>query len=120
MKRFNRKRRSAVVALLALVVAASAYAFTNSNTVDPSKAGIGSGTVSGYNVTNVHYALAANNTDIASVSFTLDDTATTVKASLNGGTNYASCTGGPTAWSCAMPAGVTVLGATALDVVAVQ
>jgi hypothetical protein len=48
-----------VAAVAALVVAAGAYAFTAANTVPATTAGAGSGTVSGYTVTNLHYNLNA-------------------------------------------------------------
>ena len=61
MKRFNRRRRVALAALVALIVAVSAYAFTDTNTVPPSSAGEGSGTISGFNVSAIHYTLDTAN-----------------------------------------------------------
>ena len=53
----TRKLRYILVALLAVIVAAGAYAFTASNTVPGTNAGSGSGTISGYSVSNVAYTL---------------------------------------------------------------
>jgi hypothetical protein len=55
----NRLVRFAVAFGAAAAVAGGAYAFTAANTVPTSNAGAGSGAVSGYTVTNVHYALDA-------------------------------------------------------------
>ncbi|MCL6564684.1 MAG: hypothetical protein K6U87_16945 [Firmicutes bacterium] len=65
-----------LIAPVALTVAlgGSAYAFMASNTVDESSAGVGSGTITGYTVSNVQYTLSgtANNpSQITNVSFTL-------------------------------------------------
>jgi len=73
-------------ALVAGVMAVGGYAFTASNTVPASKAGDGTGTITGYEATSVHYGL--NSTDpskIDSVTFTLDATpaaTSTIKAQL--------------------------------------
>jgi|APDOM4702015248_1054824.scaffolds.fasta_scaffold30107_2 hypothetical protein len=109
MKRITRRRRLALAALLAVVVATAGFAFADQNTVNASKVGDGEGTVSGY----VASAISWNLNDTApqyvdSVSFTLDSAATEVKARVqkrDGTTWYAwaSCTGaGP--YTCAFPA----------------
>ena len=51
------------------IVAAATLGFAASNTVDPSNAGDGSGAVSGYTVTNIHYTLGANPATTSQVSF---------------------------------------------------
>jgi hypothetical protein len=66
--------RIAAPVALALALGGSAYAFMASNTVSNSSAGVGSGTISGYQVSNISYQLSgANNTpsQITQVSFTL-------------------------------------------------
>jgi hypothetical protein len=60
----------------ALATAGGGFAFMASNTVDASNAGVGSGTISGYDVTNVSYALVTNplttgGTYIQQVNFSL-------------------------------------------------
>ena len=62
-----------LVALIGvLVIGGGAYAFTASNTVPGTTAGSGSGAVSGYTVTNVHYTLNATTPgNIDAVSFTI-------------------------------------------------
>jgi hypothetical protein len=122
MKRSNRRRRYALAALLALIVAASAYAYTAANNVPATKAGDGYGAISGYNITNVQYALAAYDpSKIASVSFTLDAVASTVKAKLvNSNPSYQDCTvSGGTSVTCTFTTQPTVLAADALRVIAV-
>jgi len=119
MKRFNRRRRLALAGLLALLVAVSAYAFTATNTVPASSAGEGSGTISGFTVSAIHYTLdAANPANVTGVSFTLAPapaSGATVRAALNSGA-YVSCTVTSGTWSC--PVTGSVLGATSLKVVA--
>ena len=62
-----------LVALIAvLIVGGGVYAFTASNTVPATTAGSGSGVVSGYTITNVHYTLNATTPgNIDAVSFTI-------------------------------------------------
>lgn len=115
-------RRLAVLAVFA-IVAMSAFGFAANNTfnggTDAGRAGDGTGTIAGYDVTNIHYVFDANNpAEIDEVHFTLDAAAATVRAAING-TNSSSCTNtGGNNWECTMPAGVTVSGATELRVVA--
>lgn len=119
MKRFNRRRRVALAALLALVVGVSAYAFTATNVVPGSSAGEGSGTISGFTVSAIHYSLdSANPANVNGVSFTLAPApaaGATVRAALNSGA-YVTCTEASGTWSCPVTGGV--LGATSLKVVA--
>lgn len=59
---------------LTLLLGGSAYAFMASNTVNGSSAGVGSGTITGYTVSNIQYTLSGQNGDpdnITSVSFSL-------------------------------------------------
>ena len=78
--RSRRRRRTAVIIAVAAALAFAAYAFTAANTVPSSKAGDGSGTISGYTVSNIAYTLDATNAaNIESVAFTLDAAATTVR-----------------------------------------
>jgi len=61
-----------VAIVAAMAVAGGAYAFTASNTVPSSTAGAGSGTVSGFTVTNLHYSLNATTPlNIDSLTFTV-------------------------------------------------
>ena len=57
----------------ALAIATTAIGFAASNTVPASKAGDGTGAVSGYTITNISYTLNATNSDnIDLVEFDLD------------------------------------------------
>ncbi|HEX4745893.1 MAG TPA: hypothetical protein VFU99_03325 [Gaiellaceae bacterium] len=121
----NRKRRPRSVAIIlaaAVAMAFAAYAFTASNTVPASSAGDGSGTISGYTITNVAYQLeAANPANIDSVTFTTSAAAGTVRAKVvSGSTTYTSCSGGPTNWTCDFSTNPTVVSADQLRVIAVQ
>jgi hypothetical protein len=51
--------RTLIGVVVAMAIAGGAYAFTAANTVPATTAGAGSGVVSGYTVTNIHYALDA-------------------------------------------------------------
>ena len=91
-----------VVALVAAAaIAGGAYAFTAANTVPNSNAGAGSGTVSGYTVTNLHYALDATTpANIDSLTFNVSPVIPNtgsgkviVQATLStGGPNNYTCT----------------------------
>ena len=91
-----------IVGLVAsAAVAGGAYAFTAANTVPTSNAGSGSGAVSGYTVTNLHYTLDSTTpNNIDSLTFTVNpvipSTSTgkvVVQAALSsGGPNNYTCT----------------------------
>jgi hypothetical protein len=113
--------RLLLVVLCAALLAVLAYAFTASNTVPGSKSGSGSGTISGYAITDVDYQLNATTpSNIDSVTFTLDAAASTVKAKLvSGSSTYTTCsvTGG-TDVTCDFSPDVAVSSADELSVVA--
>jgi hypothetical protein len=118
----KRRRRSAIgsIAVAAALVFA-AYAFTASNTVPATKAGDGTQTISGYTITSVVYNLNASNPqNVDSLTFTMNPTtATTVKASVNGGTNWYACTNTAGSVSCTTTSPqATAAGATNLEIVA--
>jgi len=89
-----------VAAVAVLVVAAGAYAFTAANTVPATTAGAGSGAVSGYTVTNLHYNLNATTpVNIDSLTFTVSP----VIPSTSSGKVVIQAvlsTGGPNSYSC--------------------
>jgi hypothetical protein len=116
------KKSAKILMLVVLVLALSGftYAFAATNTVPATYAGDGSGTISGYTVTNVHYDLNATTpTTIDSVTFTLDAAATTVKIKLvaSGSTWYSCSNTTGTNWSCTTT-GASVSAADSLEVVA--
>ena len=91
-----------IAALIAAVcVAVGVYAFTASNTVPGSSAGAGSGAITGYTVSNVAYTLGTVPTNMDAVTFTLDKAAGTVKAQVQTGGSWYTCsnTSGNN-WSC--------------------
>jgi hypothetical protein len=112
------------IVLLVLIFAMAAFAFAASNTVPGTRAGDGAGTISGYTVSAIDYNLSpANPANIATVTFTLNAAASTVKISLVSGASptFYDCatTNAPTntAWSCTTT-GATVLAADELRVIA--
>ena len=111
--------------MLILILAAASYAFAAANVVPETGAGDGSGTISGYTVSNIHYNLNATNpANIDSVEFTLAPTAgagapASVQVQLNGGGTWFSCSLAAGTWTCNL-SGVTALNATNLRVVAAE
>jgi hypothetical protein len=101
----KRRRRLVVVGLLAFVLGTTGFAYAASLTfnggTDAGRAGSGTGTISGYDVTNVKYTLDNNDPAvITGVQFALTpDTATTAKANINGGA-WATCAHAGGAWTC--------------------
>lgn len=86
-----------------IAVSATAYAFAASNTVPATKAGDGTGAVSGYTVTNVAYTLNSSNpSTLDSVAFDVGAAATVVKVQLVATTgSWYSCTlSTGTVWEC--------------------
>jgi len=118
----RRKRHRYLLAVAAAaLVAPAAYAFTASNTVPGSNAGSGSGSISGYTVSNVSYTLAAANpSNVDKVTFTLDASASVVKAKVVAATaTYTDCTvTGGTSVSCDFSPDVAVTSADQLSVIA--
>ena len=97
----NKKKWSIMLAgVVAVAIAGGAYAFTASNTVPATTAGAGSGAVSGYTVTNIHYNLNATTpANIDSLTFTI----TPAVPSTGTGKVIISTqlsTGGPTNYTC--------------------
>mgnify|MGYP001578824857 CR=1 FL=1 len=109
------------VVLVVLVLATSAYAFAATNTVPASRAGEGSGAISGYTVSNIVYTFdTANPSNLTNVAFSLDAAAATVKVSLTAAGTLQTCTNpSGTNWTCTLT-GVTVTSASSLRVVASQ
>jgi hypothetical protein len=106
--------RLIVTAVAALAIAGGAYAFTAANTVPSSTAGAGSGSVSGYTVSGLHYVLDTTTpANIDSMTFTISPAVPStgsgkviVQASLT--------TGGPNTYTCSTnTAGDTVTCTTA-------
>jgi hypothetical protein len=113
--------RLLVVLALAALLGLLAYAFTASNTVPGSKSGSGSGTISGYTVSNVAYQLNTSTpSNIDSVTFTLDAAATTVKAkAVSGSSTYTACSvAGGTDVTCDFSPDIAVASADQLSVIA--
>lgn len=109
--------------MLVLLASGSSYAMTSSNTFAsaPPKSGSGTGAISGFAVSNVHYELEAiNPTAYSAVTFDLDGIAGEVRAKVLGtATTFSTCsvtTG--TSWTC--PITNTVAESDSLTVIAIQ
>ena len=89
-------------AVLAGAIGVGGFAFTASNTVPASKAGDGSGAVTGYVVSSVHYGLNATDPSKAdSITFDLDSTpaaGSTIKTKVGG--NWYTCSNVAAAVTC--------------------
>ncbi len=109
----NRKVAVVVGVLAALAIGGGAYAFTASNTVPATTVGAGSGAVSGFTVTNLHYNLnTATPANVDSLTFTISPV---VPSTSSGKVVIAAAlsTGGPTNYTCTSDtAGSTVTCAT--------
>jgi TRAP-type C4-dicarboxylate transport system substrate-binding protein len=121
---FTKRIKILFIVIVVLVLAATTYAFAAANTVPASKAGDGSGTISGYAVSAIHYALNGTNpTTIDTVTFTLDTapaTGGTIKIRLvSSGSTWYSCTNVTTAVTCTTT-GAPVSTADTLQVVVAQ
>lgn len=114
-----RNFKIAFVLLTIVAISVAAYAFAAANTVPNTRAGDGSGTVSGYNVTDVVYTLNSTNpSTLDSVAFDLNAAAVQVKVQLVSSGSWYDCaldTG--TVWTC-NTAGLNVSAIDQLRVVA--
>jgi hypothetical protein len=107
-----------LVVLVAIVLAASAYAFAASNTVNTPKAGEGFSLISGYTVDVAYNLNASDPTLLDSVDLTLNAAATDVKIKLVAASStWIDCSGSGTAWTC-NTTGQTISGIDRIDVVA--
>ncbi len=111
----KRKRRIAVVALLAFVLGTTAFAYAANITFNGAgnagHAGQGTGQISGYNVHAISYALDTTDPgQITGVTFSLaPNTAHTVRARLDAG-SWVVCTGGANPWSCPITGSTSAAG----------
>jgi hypothetical protein len=117
------------IVLAALTISVVAYGFAAANDVPESGAGDGSGTISGYDITNIDYTLLTSDpTKVESVSFDVTATAGAstpddVRVTVDAGTTWITCTGPTTDnWSCAFGTGSepSVSDLSLLQVVAVE
>lgn len=114
---------SVLLTLLAIV----SYAFAAANVVPENGLGDGSGTISGYTITNVVWTpLASNPSTVDKVAMDVAPTAgagaaTKVRITVNGGVTWINCTGpvGST-WTCTFGTPPSASAASLLQVVAAQ
>jgi len=104
---------------------AGSYAYTASNSVSDSRAGDGTGTISGFVISTVKYNLNASNpSNIDSVTYSLDATppaGSTIRTQLAPTASWYACTNVGTAVSCPTTSPqATVAAATNLRVVIAQ
>jgi hypothetical protein len=88
-------------AVAAGAIGVGGFAFTASNTVPATKAGDGSGAVTGYVVSSVHYGLNVDPSKADSITFNLDSTpvaGSTIKTKVGG--SWYTCTNVAVAVTC--------------------
>jgi hypothetical protein len=120
---FVSRRRTLLVAILALAVGCGVYAYAATNTVPGSTAGAGSGAISGYTISNIAYTLNTTTpTNLDQVAFTITPTAaSTVKVQLASGGPWYSCANSAGSITCNTTSPqATAAAATQLTVVASQ
>jgi hypothetical protein len=118
---FKRLRNTIAIGLVAATVASAfgTNVFTASNAGSASKAGAGSGTISGYAVSNIAYAISG--AAVTAVAFSLDAAATSVKVRLStAGTEYDCSATDPVTFRVTCNTAEPVAAANALTVVASQ
>jgi hypothetical protein len=119
-----RRRRRLWPLVLGAAVAAGAFAVTASNSVPPSSAGAGSGTVRGYDVTLIRYIpVAANPARLQRVRFRLSAPGARIaRVRVVPGGAWFACAlgGGGRNANCNVRGTVTIAAATTLDVVAAR
>jgi hypothetical protein len=121
MRRLHRNRIALALTVAALAAPAG-YAFTASNSVPGTTAGVGSGTIGNYTASGISYALNATTpTDVDSVSFTISPTVGVVKVRLDPSGSWYAClnSGGSVSCDTTSPQ-ATVDSITELTVVAAQ
>jgi hypothetical protein len=120
----NRNIRYLAIFAIVLILAGATYAFAAANTVPASKAGDGSGGITGYTVSGIHYILnGANPSTVDSVTFTLNTApvaGSIIKIKLvAAGITWYTCTNVTTAVTC-ITTGATVSASDSLQVVIAQ
>lgn len=121
--------RTVIVVFALIILSAFVYGFAAANTVPETGAGDGSGTVSGYTISNVSWSLLSS--DPSSLSGVDLDVAATagagaasdVRITVDGGSNWVTCTGpSGSTWSCSFATGSepSVSAVSALQVVAAE
>ncbi len=125
MRRKRNRRMLVVTALVAAIVATSAYAFTNTiGGVAPPNLGSGSGAINGYTASNIAYNLNATNPgNVDSVQFNLANATATTSVriqAVSGGSWYAcnAPSGAPPMLVVCPSAGLTSAAADNLTIVA--
>lgn len=113
-----------VIFALVLILTGVTYAFAAANTVPVSKAGDGSGDISGYTASAIHYALNATNpTTIDTITFTLNSApieGSVIKIKLvSTGSTWYTCTNTGVAVTCnnGSTLGASVSSANSLEIV---
>lgn len=119
--------RTFVIVALALVLAVASYAFAAANTVDASGAGDGQAAISGYDITNIHYVLAADPSTIDAVEMDIASITAgvgapnVVKIQLVASGDWYNCSvKAANTYTCSVGGAVTVENATILRVVAAE
>ena len=115
----HRLVRIQIFTLTAMVIFYSTYAFASSNS-GSHPGGEGTATISGWNVSNVHYFLTDDSAKISAVEFDLDGPAEMVEISLDSSEpRLFDCENGSgTHWTCRIDSLINISSANELRVVA--
>ncbi|MEW6404450.1 MAG: hypothetical protein AB1649_21855 [Chloroflexota bacterium] len=125
---FLLRPRTLTIAAVLAIIAVIVYGFAAANVVPESGAGDGTGTVSGYTITNIDYTLLASDpTKLQLVEFDVNPTAgagaaTDVRITVNAGVTWITCTNVVAHWTCTFGVGSepSVSAISNLQVVAVE
>jgi hypothetical protein len=89
------------VVVAVIILASVVYAFTATNIIPASKAGDGSGAISGYTVSDLQWVFSPDYSKINMVRFNLDAAASIVKAKfISTGSSWYSCSFNVSIWEC--------------------
>ncbi|MBL6965886.1 MAG: hypothetical protein ISR60_04970 [Anaerolineales bacterium] len=103
--------KTLTIFLLLAITAVVIYGFAAANVVPESGAGDGTGTVSGYTISNIEYTLlSADPTKVDTVEFDVAatagaDPAADVRITVDSGTTWITCSNVTTHWTCDFGAG---------------
>jgi hypothetical protein len=112
--------RLQIIALFFVIAFYSVYAFASSSTNELQTGGEGASLISGWTISNIHYQLGQDPSQIAAVDFDLDRPAAVVQVSLNSaGAVFFPCQNiGSTHWSCTINPEVSLASSDQLRVIA--
>ena len=109
------------IAFLVCVISFATYAFASSRTDSASQGGEGTASISGWNVSNLHYRIAETSSKISAVEFDLDGPATQVVIDFDAASSSSFTCHNPSGyhWACDVGS-IEIAQANTLRVIAVD